>query len=272
MSRYLDEMFGLEGQTAIVSGGAGVIGRKMAETLLNAGARVMIWSRTEQSVLEAVNELGRVGHYGKKLQGRQLDSGDEKAVCEGIRKVADEMGQPSIFINAVGGNKGRSRFVEIDRSNFEEVMNLNLLAGLVVPLKQMALHWIDRDIQGAVINLASMTSYKPLSGVWAYNAAKAAVMNLTQAAAREFAESGIRVNAIAPGFFLGKQNRDLLIDRETGEYTARGSEVISRTPFGRFGKTDELAGATLYLASNCASGFVTGVTIPVDGGFLVDNI
>ena len=117
-----------------------------------------------------------------------------------------------------------------------------------------------------------MSSYVPLSGVWAYDAAKAGVLNLTMACAKEFAPHGIRVNAIAPGFFLGKQNRALLVDEETEELTERGRAVIEHTPLGRFGNADELAGAVLYLASNRASGFVTGVTIPVDGGYLAHNI
>jgi NAD(P)-dependent dehydrogenase (short-subunit alcohol dehydrogenase family) len=117
-----------------------------------------------------------------------------------------------------------------------------------------------------------MTSYNPLSGVWGYDAAKAGVLNLTRATANEFAPHGIRVNAIAPGFFLGKQNRALLVDAETGKLTPRGQAIIARTPFGRFGEPEELVGATLFLASRKASGFVTGVSIPVDGGYLVHNI
>jgi NAD(P)-dependent dehydrogenase (short-subunit alcohol dehydrogenase family) len=117
-----------------------------------------------------------------------------------------------------------------------------------------------------------MASYNPLSGVWAYDAAKAAVLNLTIAAAKEFAPHGIRVNAIAPGFFLGKQNRSLLIDQETGELTARGRAIIDHTPWGRFGDVAELAGVTVFLASDKASGFVTGACIPVDGGYLAHNI
>jgi NAD(P)-dependent dehydrogenase (short-subunit alcohol dehydrogenase family) len=117
-----------------------------------------------------------------------------------------------------------------------------------------------------------MTSYNPLSGVWGYDAAKAGVLNLTKGAANEFARYGIRVNAIAPGFFIGKQNRALLIDEKTGRYTERGKAIIARTPFARFGETKELIGATLFLASSKASGFVTGISIPVDGGYLAHNI
>jgi NAD(P)-dependent dehydrogenase (short-subunit alcohol dehydrogenase family) len=146
------------------------------------------------------------------------------------------------------------------------------MAGLMVPTKVVAADWIKKKIKGSIINLTSMASYNPLSGVWAYDASKAAVLNLTRAAANAFAGHGIRVNAIAPGFFLGKQNRSLLIDEKTGELTERGQAIIARTPWGRFGNIDELAGVTLFLASAKASGFVTGVSIPVDGGYLVNNI
>jgi NAD(P)-dependent dehydrogenase (short-subunit alcohol dehydrogenase family) len=155
---------------------------------------------------------------------------------------------------------------------FEDVLRLNLLAGLVVPTKVVCKRWIERGSHGSVINLASMGSYVPLSGVWAYNAAKAGVLNLTMATAKELAPNGIRVNAIAPGFFIGKQNRALLLDEATGGLTARGQSVVARTPMGRFGEPAELAGAVLFLASGKASGFVTGACIPVDGGFLVDCI
>jgi NAD(P)-dependent dehydrogenase (short-subunit alcohol dehydrogenase family) len=142
----------------------------------------------------------------------------------------------------------------------------------MVPTKVVCRWWIEKKARGAVINLASMSSYVPLSGVWAYDAAKAGVLNLTMAAAKEFAPHGIRVNAIAPGFFLGKQNRSLLVDDKTGELTPRGRDIISRTPCARFGEPDDLAGAVVFLSSEKASGFVTGICIPVDGGFLVDCV
>jgi NAD(P)-dependent dehydrogenase (short-subunit alcohol dehydrogenase family) len=155
---------------------------------------------------------------------------------------------------------------------FRFVLQLNLVAGLMVPTKIFAAWWIERKIRGSIINITSMASYLPLSGVWAYDAAKAGVLNLTQGAAKELAPHGIRVNAIAPGFFLGKQNRALLIDEKTGELTPRGHSIIAHTPFGRFGETAELAGALLFLASPRAAGFVTGVSLPVDGGYLINNI
>jgi NAD(P)-dependent dehydrogenase (short-subunit alcohol dehydrogenase family) len=162
--------------------------------------------------------------------------------------------------------------VDTSIEQFKEILDLNLVAGLMIPTKVVCKHWISRGVKGCVINLASMGSYVPLSGVWAYNAAKAGVLNLTMGCAKEFAPHGIRVNAIAPGFFLGKQNRALLVDEGTGNLTERGRNVISRTPIGRFGEMADIAGAVLLLASERASGFITGACIPVDGGFLTDNI
>jgi NAD(P)-dependent dehydrogenase (short-subunit alcohol dehydrogenase family) len=272
MSKWLEHLFLLKGRTAIVAGGAGVIGTVMAGALLKAGAHVAVWSRTRDSIDRAVAQLTAETGATDRVAGFQVDTGDEGNVAEALRDTTARWTPPSILINAVGGNLGKGPFIATDTAQFEEVLRLNLMAGLVIPTKVVAAYWIDKGIRGAIINLTSMTSYTPLSGVWGYDAAKAGVLNLTQATANEFARHGIRVNAIAPGFFLGKQNKALLIDEETGDYTPRGQAVISRTPFGRFGDPEELAGATLFLASEKASGFVTGVSIPVDGGYLIHNI
>jgi len=272
VSKWLEHLFLLEGRTAVVAGGAGVIGTVMAGALLKAGANVAVWSRTRASIDRALAQLTAETEAAERLAGFQVDTGDEESVARALRDTADRWTPPSILINAVGGNLGKSPFIATDTARFEEVLRLNLMAGLVIPTKVVAAFWIDKGIRGSIINLTSMTSYTPLSGVWGYDAAKAGVLNLTQATANEFARHGIRVNAIAPGFFLGRQNRDLLIDADTGDYTSRGRAIIARTPFGRFGDPEELAGATLFLASEKASGFVTGVSIPVDGGYLVHNI
>lgn len=269
---YLENMFGLKGKTAIVAGGAGVIGTVMSEALLNAGADVMIWSRTRKSIDRAVGRLKESTGASGRVKGLRVDAGVESEVVDGLKASEEAFGPPEILINGVGGNIGKAPFVETDIPLFEKVLRMNLIAGFMAPTKVVAAYWIEKEIKGSIINLTSMTSYTPLSGVWAYDAAKAGVLNLTMAAANEFAPHGIRVNAIAPGFFLGRQNRALLVDEKTGEYTERGRTIIDRTPFGRFGAPGELSGATLFLASEKASGFVTGVSIPVDGGFLVDNV
>jgi NAD(P)-dependent dehydrogenase (short-subunit alcohol dehydrogenase family) len=267
-----NELFNLEGRTAIVSGGAGAIGSAMSETLLRAGAKVIIWSRSDSSLAKVRSKLRSSTDTPNRVSTCRVDTGDEQAVAEAFARGRKEIGPADILINAVGGNMGKTDFIDTDLARFKKIIECNLMAGLMVPTKVVATHWIKEKIKGCIINLASMASYTPLSGVWAYDAAKAAVLNLTQATAKEFAPHGIRVNAIAPGFFLGQQNRALLIDEQTGELTPRGQAVIARTPWGRFGDVGELAGATLFLASEKASGYVTGVSIPVDGGYLVNNI
>ncbi len=269
---YLENIFSLEGKTAIVAGGAGVIGTVMSRALLNAGANVVIWSRTRESIDNALETLKNSTNAPDRVKAVQADAGVESEAADALKASEAAFGPPEILINGVGGNIGKGPLVETDIPLFERVLKMNLIAGFMVPTKVIAAYWIKNKVKGAIINLTSMTSYTPLSGVWAYDAAKAGVLNLTMAAANEFAPHGIRVNAIAPGFFLGKQNKALLIDEQTGKYTERGRSIINRTPFGRFGKPDELTGATLFLASDKASGFVTGVSIPADGGFLVDNV
>lgn len=274
---YVDEMFGLSDLRAIVTGGAGVLPKAMATTLAKAGATVSVWGRgTSHPVQEAVDaiaaEIDGVDGAGS-VTGETVDTGDESAVVAAFGRTIDAIGMPNLLINGVGGNKGKSPFVEIQTDLFSEVLDMNLLAGLVIPSKVVVGRWIADGVKGSVINVASMTSYVPLSGVWAYTAAKSAVLKLTEGAANEFAEHGIRVNAVAPGFFVGHQNKALLIANEaTGELTARGQQIIDRTPFGRFGVIEDLEGTTLFLASSRASGFLTGVCIPVDGGYLVDSI
>jgi NAD(P)-dependent dehydrogenase (short-subunit alcohol dehydrogenase family) len=270
---YITDMFGLEGKVVIITGGGGAISGAFSEAYLKAGAKVALWDIYQEAIDAARERLAQATGQGEKLFGAVVDTASEKAVRQAVEETERALGAPNVLVNAAGGNRGKSAFVETDMEMFEFILKLNLVAGLMVPTKVVAAYWIERKIKGAIINMASMASYIPLSGVWAYDAAKAAVQNLTMAAARELAPHGIRVNALAPGFFIGKQNKDLLIKNErTGELTDRGRSVIDHTPFGRFGDVQELAGAVVYLSSDRASGFVTGVTLPVDGGYLTHNI
>lgn len=278
--RYVEKMFGLSDLRVVVTGGAGVLPKAMAATLAKAGASVSIWGRgTSHPVQEAVDELTKEiadsgdGEDAGTIVGETVDTGDEAAVAKALDATAKAIGMPNLLVNGVGGNKGKSAFVDIDTKLFGEVLDMNLQAGLVIPSKVFGKRWIEQGVKGSIINIASMTSYVPLSGVWAYTAAKSAVLKLTEGMANELADHGIRVNAIAPGFFIGYQNKKLLIaDEATGELTDRGQAIIDRTPFGRFGVPEDLEGTTLFLASPTASGFVTGVCIPVDGGYLIDSI
>ena len=269
---YLTDMFSLSGKTVAITGGGGVIAGAMSESLVKAGANVALWDIKREFSDAAVERLTEATGAADRLLSVESDAMNHDSVRDAVDATAAKFGSLDILINAAGGNRGKSTFLETDMEQFEFVLKLNLVAGLMVPTQVVAKYWIDNDIKGTIINLASMASYVPLSGVWAYDAAKSAVMNLTMASAKEFAPHGIRVNALAPGFFIGKQNRALLIDEATGDLTPRGQSVIDHTPFGRFGDVAELAGATLFLCSNSAAGFVTGVTIPVDGGYLIQNI
>jgi NAD(P)-dependent dehydrogenase (short-subunit alcohol dehydrogenase family) len=273
VDKYLEKMFGLEATVGVITGGAGVIAGALAEALLQAGARVALWGHRRATIEEALRRLeALLPGCNARLYGREVDAGEEAACREAFEATEAELGAPNLLINGVGGTRGKCPLIEQEVDSFERVLRLNLVAGLLVPTKVFAARWIERKLKGTIINITSMASYVPLSGVWGYDAAKAGVFNLTQAAAKELAPHGIRVNALAPGFFLGKQNRALLVDQNSGELTARGRAILERTPYGRFGEAAELAGALLFLASPQAAGFVTGICIPVDGGFLVDNI
>ncbi len=269
---YTEKLFGLEGSTAAITGGGGAIAGALAEAYLKAGARVSLWGHRMESIREARDLLAEKTGLADRIHVMQCDAFSEKDVEKALRSCESEMGPVDILVNAAGGNRSKGSFKDLDVKVFQEVVNLNLVAGLIVPTKVVTRYWEEKNIEGSIINLASMSSYIPLSGVWGYNASKSAVLNLTMACAKEFAPLKIRVNAVAPGFFIGKQNRDLLIDKQTGDLTQRGKDVIDHTPFGRFGDVAELAGTVLFLSSRKASGFVTGVSIPVDGGYLINNI
>jgi len=271
---YIEEMFSLKGRRIVMTGGAGGIPAEVAVGLAKAGADVCLWGRGKKHPMnEAVKNVREaVGAEAGRVEAVTVDTGDSAACERAIAETETLIGAPDVLVNGVGGNRGKAPFADLDEKLFREIVEFNLMAGLVTPTKAFARYWISRSIKGNVIMMSSMTSYKPLSGVWAYDAAKAGVLNLTEGLAKELAPYGIRVNGIAPGFFIGNQNRALLIDENTGELTARGKAILARTPFGRFGEKSELRGAVIFLISNMASSFVTGVTIPVDGGYLTDNI
>jgi NAD(P)-dependent dehydrogenase (short-subunit alcohol dehydrogenase family) len=266
MSDYLNEMFSLAGRKAVITGGGGVLGTDMACALARAGAEVILWDVREDALEASAAKIGKAA--GRDcVTYRKVDLMDEADMLAAVEAA----GEFQVLLNACGGNRGKAPLVEQDMETFQFVMKLNVEAGCFTPMKIIAKKWIDSGVKGSIINIASMSSYVPLSGVWAYDAAKAAVKNLTEGAAKELAPHGIRVNAIAPGFFIGEQNRRLLL-KEDGSLTDRGEAVVAHTPFGRFGEASELMGAVLFLASNSAAGFVTGITVPVDGGYLVQNI
>lgn len=259
---YLEQQFGLSGHKAVITGGGGAICGAIAEGFLQAGASVVLWGR-HMDVLE--NRRAALP-FPERVFLYEVDLNDESAV----EKALEEAGDADILVNGVGGSSVRLPLIEADVADFESVVRQNLVAGCFLPTRLFARMWIRNGIPGCVLNIASMASYNPLSGAWAYSAAKAAVMNQTMAQARELAPYRIRVNAIAPGFFLGKQNRKLLV-QDDNTPTERGARVLKHTPAGRFGEVSELAPAAVFLCS-AGAGFVTGITLPVDGGYLTDNI
>ncbi|WP_037572628.1 SDR family NAD(P)-dependent oxidoreductase [Spirochaeta cellobiosiphila] len=265
-----------DNQIIVITGGTGAIGSSFVKAFVKERAKVVVLGRGKTVPIEkAIDTIKSeiVEDLHPLLWGIACDVSDEKDVASMLQTVEKKWGTPDILINAAGGNKGKSNFIDVDIETFKEVLEMNLLGGLVVPSKLISKLWIDKKMEGTIINVASVASYLPLTGVWAYDASKAGVMNLTAGLANELAQYKIRVNGICPGFYIGHQNRDLLYsDYSKGELSQRGKDVIAHTPFGRFGQVEELNGTLLYLADKSQSGFVTGVTIPVDGGYLINNI
>lgn len=255
----------------MITGGTGVLGGAMAQGLADADANVVILGRKKEVGETLANSIKAKGGRALFVQADVLNA---EELASANHKILAEFGTIDILINAAGGNlpgaiiTPEQNFFDLNLSEFEKVVDLNL-TGTVLPTKIFCAD-MAKGKSGVIINIASMASYRPITRVVGYSAAKSAVNNFTQWLAVEMAKKfgeGIRVNAIAPGFFLTEQNRNLLTNPD-GSYTARGEAAIKQTPYGRFGQPDELIGTLLWLCSD-ASKFVTGVTVPVDGGFNV---
>jgi len=264
-------LFDVREKTAVITGGTGILGKAMAYGLAEAGARVVILGRNKASGDEAVQAIVSRGQKALFVQADVLNAEQLEKARE---TVLSQYGSIDILINAAGGNLPGAvimpdkNFFDLNMDEFNKVVDLNL-SGTVLPTKVFG-EPMAKQKKGVIINIASLASFRPLTRVVGYSASKSAIHSFTQWLAVEMAKKfgeGIRVNAIAPGFFLTEQNRTLLTNAD-GSYTARGEAAIRQTPFGRFGNPDELVGTLLWLCSD-ASKFVSGVTVPVDGGFSV---
>ena len=271
----------LKGKTAVVTGGGGILCGCMAKALAECGASVAITDLR----LEAAEAVAKaIVAAGGNAIGIACNVLEKKSLEEANKKIEKEFGTVDILINGAGGNhpkgttsmeymdpstvdkavEGVKTFYDLDPEGVSFVFNLNFL-GTLLPT-QVFTKGMAAKKSGIIINISSMNAFKPLTKIPAYSAAKAAVSNFTQWLAVHMSKAGIRVNAIAPGFFLTDQNRTLLTEKD-GSLTARGKTIIAHTPLGKFGGPENLVGALLWLVSDDAAGFVTGTVIPVDGGF-----
>jgi NAD(P)-dependent dehydrogenase (short-subunit alcohol dehydrogenase family) len=263
-----NELFQLDGQVAVVIGGTGVLGGAMADALAAAGATVAIVGRSEERGGERVAAIEAAS--GAAIF-QSADALDPESLQQAHDQITAQLGPAQILVNAAGGNHPDatlppgSDFCDLPLDAWRSVFDLNLVGGILTPSQVFGKSMLAEG-SGSIINIASMAGMLPLSRVVAYSAAKSAVINLTQFLAREWAQQGIRVNAISPGFFPAEQNRKLLFN-EDGSYSERGGQIIGHTPMARFGEPTELGGVAVWLASQQASSFVTGQNIVVDGGF-----
>lgn len=266
----MSDLFDLTGQRLVITGGAGVLCSTLAGALAEAGAQVALLDIDEaaaQKVKRAIAERG-----GTAL-AVACDVTREESLEQAAQRITEELGPADALINGAGGNRAEAStsdqrsFFDLPPKALRDVLELNVL-GTILPAQVFGRGMAQRQ-RGVILNVSSMNAFRPLTNIPAYSAAKAAVSNFTQWLAVHMCQNyapQIRVNAIAPGFFLTEQNRYLLVDQATGELTPRGRTIVEHTPMGRFGEPPDLVGTVLWLLSD-ASAFVTGVVVPVDGGF-----
>jgi len=266
-------LFDLSGEVSVVVGGTGTLGGSMASALAAAGSRVVVAGRNAERGEKRAAEIAKAGGTAAFVE---TDATDRASVEDLLRTATAEFGLPTVLVNAAGGNDPRVTvtpehpFSDISADDWMAAFDLNLVGGALIPCQVIG-SAMAAEGRGSVINIASTSAHLPLSRVVAYSAAKAAVLNLTEFLAREWAQSGVRVNSISPGFFPAEQNLRLLFNPD-GTTTPRAAAILGHTPMARFGEAEELAGAVVFLASPQASSFVTGSDIRVDGGFLSQTI
>lgn len=270
VTRFLSSQFSLKGKVAVVTGGTGILGREMAMGLANAGANVVIAARRKNLANELTRQIEN--ETGQKCLAVQSDVTNKESLEFAAQKVNEAFGKVDILVNAAGGNvagaviQPHQSFFDLNLDDYQKVLDLNL-TGSILPTLVFCKPWLETK-RGVVVNISSMTAARAITRVMGYSMAKAAIDNFTKWLAVELSTKygeGIRVNAIAPGFFITEQNRNLLTNAD-GSYTDRGQKVINQTPIKRFGNADELVGTLIWLCSD-ASKFVTGTVVAVDGGF-----
>lgn len=270
---------GLKGKVCVITGGAGVIGNAICQGLVASGIKVAILDINKDAADNAARILNN--DYPNSTIGFEANVLDKDSLKKARKSINEKVGSIDFLINCAGGNSPKATtqleqitkddlnsldktFFGLELEGFDKVFALNF-TGTLLPTMVFAEEMLQKG-KGVILNISSMNSYRPLTKIPAYSAAKASINNFTQWLAVHLAKTGIRVNAVAPGFFLTNQNRFLLTDEKTGEQTPRGNKIISNTPMGKYGEPEDLQGAVLFLLSDISS-FITGVIIPVDGGY-----
>ena len=268
----------LTGKVAVVTGAGGVLCSMFSRALAAAGAKVAMLDINEEAVTNFAASIREEGYTAKGYRCDVLDKASLEAVHEAVLK---DFGPCDILLNGAGGNNARANtdlehynpgdlerevktFFDLEQPGVEWVFRLNFI-GTLLPTQVFGMDMVEREGCN-IVNVSSMNAFTPLTKIPAYSGAKAAISNFTQWLAVHFAPAGIRVNALAPGFFVTNQNRDLLFNPD-GTPSARAGKILAATPMGRFGEAEELVGTLLFLVNNEAAGFITGVVIPIDGGF-----
>jgi len=269
----------LSGKVCVITGGAGVIGISIIRAMASVGIKVAIVDINEELAQKVAAELAQ--EFNARIIGIKANVLDKESLETAKSAINAQLGPIDLLINGAGGNSPQATtqveemnednlsnldktFYGLQMEGFDKVFALNF-KGTVLPSMVFTKDMLEKK-SGVVINISSMNSYHPLTKIPAYSAAKASVNNFTEWLAVHLAKVGIRVNAVAPGFFITNQNRFLVLDEKTGGYSERGNKIVTNTPMGKFGDPDDLQGAVLYLLSDLSS-FVTGIVIPVDGGF-----
>ena len=269
----------LNGKVCVITGGAGVIGSAMVKAMASVGVKIAIADINKDIAEKVAAEISK--EFNSEVIGVEANVLDKESLIKAKKIINEKLGDIDLLINGAGGNHPTATtkveqmdensldhledtFYGLEMDGFDKVFALNF-KGTLLPSMVFTTDML-KNKKGVVLNVSSMNSYKPLTKIPAYSAAKASVNNFTEWLAVHLAKVGIRVNAVAPGFFITDQNRFLVLDQATGNFSARGQKIVNNTPMGKFGEPEDLQGTTLFLLSDVSS-FVTGIVIPVDGGY-----